>query len=333
MPNDLPRPQTGVKITYSLDLEAADSKPDAIRTSVAILRKRLYGHGLRSLHVEARGDRLVVELPGLDAETMSQVRDLISRPARFAVHAVEHDAPFMQALAAHVPGDPAAIEAGIDVERILDGKRRDTYLRARDRVDLVSIESAGRFGCFHHDDGDVPAGGRIRCPLSGRMVIEQYVRDLAAQDARFALPRDRQIAYEHVADSPRAPGLTPAPAHWRTYYVERTAGLTGASIARARAVRGADVPQIAIELDREGGRSFGELTARGVGKKLAIVVDDRVTSAPVIMEPIRGGRMTITVVGRHDRTLAERDARDLALALETGALPAPLREETVEELR
>ncbi len=71
-------------------------------------------------------------------------------------------------------------------------------------------------------------------------------------------------------------------------------------------------------LDRVGAKKFGKATTSGVGKRLAIVLDGRIISAPTIQEPITTGSGQIT----GDFTF--QSATDLALLLRSGALPAPL---------
>jgi preprotein translocase subunit SecD len=75
---------------------------------------------------------------------------------------------------------------------------------------------------------------------------------------------------------------------------------------------------VSIEFDRDGARLFGEATAANVGRRLAIVLDDTIYSAPVIREKISGGKAQIS--GR----FTADDARDLAIVLRAGALPAPV---------
>jgi len=84
--------------------------------------------------------------------------------------------------------------------------------------------------------------------------------------------------------------------------------------------------QVAIEFTSTGARIFGEVTEQNVGKHLAIILDGNVYSAPRINERIPGGRAVITGQFTVD------EARDLAIILRAGALPAPvviLEERTV----
>ena len=75
---------------------------------------------------------------------------------------------------------------------------------------------------------------------------------------------------------------------------------------------------VVFNLDRVGAKKFGKATSKGVGRQLAIVLDNKIISAPTISEAIIGGSGQIT----GDFTF--QSATDLALLLRSGALPAPL---------
>jgi preprotein translocase subunit SecD len=76
---------------------------------------------------------------------------------------------------------------------------------------------------------------------------------------------------------------------------------------------------VALQFDPQGGRIFERLTEANVKKRLAIVLDGAVYSAPVIQERIGGGRASIT------GSFTDQEARDLAIVLRAGALPAPVK--------
>jgi SecD/SecF fusion protein len=88
---------------------------------------------------------------------------------------------------------------------------------------------------------------------------------------------------------------------------------------------------VLIDLDADGAKAFEQLTRKMIGKKIAIVVDDRVKSAPIVMSEIPGGRISITM-GGNQLERQQQEANELAIALASGALPSPLREESVVEL-
>ncbi len=93
-----------------------------------------------------------------------------------------------------------------------------------------------------------------------------------------------------------------------------------ARVRPAQQLQGASVELI---LNGPGARLFEQITAANVKRRLAIVLDNRVYSAPVIQERIGGGHASIT--GNFDI----KEARDLAIVLRAGALPAPV--EILEE--
>lgn len=76
---------------------------------------------------------------------------------------------------------------------------------------------------------------------------------------------------------------------------------------------------VLIIFDSKGKRKFASLTKENVNKRMAIVLDDKVYSAPVIREPILGGRAQIT------GNFTTEEAHDLAIVLRAGALPAPVK--------
>tara|TARA_B100001540_G_scaffold52217_1_gene47208 strand:+ start:4431 stop:5984 length:1554 start_codon:yes stop_codon:yes gene_type:complete len=75
---------------------------------------------------------------------------------------------------------------------------------------------------------------------------------------------------------------------------------------------------VSFSLDRVGAKKFGKATSTGVGKRLAIILDGKIISAPNVQEPIIGGS------GQISGDFTFQSATDLALLLRSGALPAPL---------
>ena len=96
--------------------------------------------------------------------------------------------------------------------------------------------------------------------------------------------------------------------------------MTGEVLKDARVQFGdLNEPYVTLELDSRGAKMFDRITAQNVGKKLAIILDNNVYSAPVIQERISGGSARITGIFSLD------EARDLVIVLRAGALPAPVK--------
>lgn len=105
----------------------------------------------------------------------------------------------------------------------------------------------------------------------------------------------------------------------RKIAVEKDAMLTGEDVSDARpAFDQMNKAYVTLNFNNRGGRIFERVTGENVGKRMAIVLDGKVYSAPVIRERIGGGRASIS----GNFTTAE--AQDLAIVLRAGSLPAPV---------
>ncbi len=84
-----------------------------------------------------------------------------------------------------------------------------------------------------------------------------------------------------------------------------------------------NTPTVYFTLDRLGAQKFGKTTTENIGKRIAIIMDEKIISSPVIKDSITGGSGTIS------GNFSFQEATDLAMLLRSGALPTPL--EIVEE--
>jgi len=106
----------------------------------------------------------------------------------------------------------------------------------------------------------------------------------------------------------------------RPLLLYKESSITGADLADAKS--GFDssmLPNVSLRLNSGGTKKFAKITRENVGKRLAIVLDGKVKSAPVIKEPIPSGNAEIS--GKFN----VQEAKDLALVLRAGALPCPLK--------
>ncbi|MEZ5825805.1 MAG: hypothetical protein R3C97_14025 [Geminicoccaceae bacterium] len=108
----------------------------------------------------------------------------------------------------------------------------------------------------------------------------------------------------------------PGPEH---YLVQSRVELSGDNLVDCRQpVDQNNMPAVSFRFDNAGARRFGEITQEHTGRLFAIVLDDKVISAPRIREPILGGSGIIT------GSFSFEEANNLAVLLRAGALPAPL---------
>jgi preprotein translocase subunit SecD len=102
------------------------------------------------------------------------------------------------------------------------------------------------------------------------------------------------------------------------HLVKKQAELTGESLNDAQATIIQGKPQINFRFDNVGARKFAEITRNNIGKRLSIILDNKIISSPIIREPILAGQGVIS--GNY----TIKSANDLALLLRAGSLPAPL---------
>ncbi len=120
------------------------------------------------------------------------------------------------------------------------------------------------------------------------------------------------------AGSMLLPGEGRVPGTTEDYVVRRRVVVSGERLVDAQPSFQDGQPVVRFRFDTQGAKRFGQATQENVGRPLAIVLDNRVISAPVIREPILGGEGIIS------GSFTTQDAQDLALLLRAGALPAPL---------
>lgn len=144
--------------------------------------------------------------------------------------------------------------------------------------------------------------------------VDTSLNPVDVEQGKAALPPDLQLLYLREVDEEKRQVVGKRP-----IVVQRQPIITGASLTDAK-VQPDDQGGwlVAFTLDREGGKIFGDFTGANIGRQLAIVLDDTVYSAPVVRSRI-GDR------GQIEGNFTADSARDLAIVLRAGALPAPVK--------
>ncbi|MCM2283805.1 MAG: protein translocase subunit SecD [Desulfobacula sp.] len=128
-----------------------------------------------------------------------------------------------------------------------------------------------------------------------------------------SIPAGDEILYQEKQDS--ASGSTTK----TPFLIQKRVLLDGSLLTNARVEFDQfQQPQVGIEFDRQGAKIFDRITGENIHKRLAIILDKTVYSAPVIQDRIAGGKAVIT------GNFSLNEAKDLAIALRAGSLPAPV---------
>jgi len=209
----------------------------------------------------------------------------LTRSGRLEFEVVDDGSDFMRQLARFAAGQ--GIEVGHDgwTEKASGASHQDLYLRGADREALAAI--------VH------------RSPVP--------------------VPSDHAVVFERRDGTDDAGG---EPTHdWRSYYVLARADLDGNNITEAEVAWDQDSgrPEVSLTFDDAGAKALEEVTARAIGRKLAILLEGTVNSAPVIEGKISGGRARITMAGGSKDPIAlTQEAKDLVAILRVGAYAAPV---------
>jgi preprotein translocase subunit SecD len=156
----------------------------------------------------------------------------------------------------------------------------------------------------------------------GSAVVEERNREainllLSTPQAQRVIPRQSEFLWDWEARPLEGGGRGRM-----LYMVEKKPTLTGGALVNASTQPSQDDPsslEVAFQLNREGGLIFSRFTGENIGRRIAIVLDEKVRSAPVVQTKIPGGQGRIT--GR----FTDEEAADLAIVLRAGALPAPVQ--------
>ncbi len=134
------------------------------------------------------------------------------------------------------------------------------------------------------------------------------------------LPEGYELAFEKIMNK-----VTNEIQQTIPYVVESSSKLGGDDLADASVQidQQKNEPYVAISFQSSGAKRFEELTGANIGKRMAVILDGNVYTAPVIQAKIGGGHAQITL-GNGNFEKLMREARDIALVLRAGALPVQL---------
>ena len=146
-------------------------------------------------------------------------------------------------------------------------------------------------------------------------VIAPGEEEVLKEQLKDKIPEGDEILFESKINDETGEVVGKIP-----YLLKRHAALTGDLLNDARVnLNSYGEPYVSLELNAAGAEIFEDVTGANIGKRLAIVLDNTVYSAPVIRDRIAGGNAMI------EGQFSMDEAKDLSIILRAGALPAPLK--------
>lgn len=308
------------------------AKTDATDQALQVIRNRIDQFGVSEPLVQEVGnDRIVVQLPGIRDE--ERAKSIIERTAFLEFRHVLDTRELVSAMARI---DRAIVAAGGAAGTGADTAAADTTAKVAGKspMDLLfkqQTDSAKAAGDTTGDtlDASLPASGDRHRPLGGLLLesgspgeflvdetdVKKVNQYLAMPEVQRLLPRDVQLFW---AAKPIGRGTE----LYRTLFVlDRTAFMKGSALEDAQAGRDPQFGEtiVSFQLNRRGGRTFEKETGKHIGDRIAIILDNFVQSAPTVQSQI--GASGQIQMGQSPI----EEARDLALVLRAGALPAPIK--------
>ncbi len=312
----------GMHLTLEIDESkgAVANKSEALDRALTVVRSRIDEFGVAEPVVQKIGnDRIAVELPGIDDPDRATA--VVQKAAWLQFQITDKTQAFERNVARF---DGILRDKGIVAAAKSDSGKGaakpalpnlfaagDTGKKAAgDSSAADSIKSSN--GPFATKVGKAPGSdpGMFMVAESDRDEIDAYLQH---PDIQAAIPPGKQIKWG--ADTIMAGNV----AYRGLYVLDARPIITGDYLtdAKPNTVPG-EGTIVEFQLNNEGGRRFKSETGKHVRDYMAIVLDDRVMSAPVIQSAI-GTRGQITMGGS-----GLQAAQDLALVLRAGALPVPL---------
>jgi SecD/SecF fusion protein len=288
-----------------------DESRKAIDRGMEIVRNRVDQYGVSEPSIQKLGGtRIIVELPGVTKE--AEVRQLLQGTALLEFKLLKEPEQVYKVMESI---DKALATSVTDTADTLLAatKSEDTTKISTPEGDLTPEEFAKKHPFFA-----VALVDHQRFP--GEAIVAEENKDkvrrlLDRPEVQRVIPQDVQFVW----------GAKPLPLsqgkkYYPLYAVKRSAELTGGVIVNARATIDPNYnrPIVTMEMNSEGARDWARITGANIKKRIAIVLDNAVFSAPVVQNKIIGGNSQIEGMDNLD------EARLLEIVLKAGALPAPV---------
>jgi preprotein translocase subunit SecD len=274
----------------------------AVEQAKETIKQRITEAGIGEANVRAQDIDIIVEIPGADEADFGRIREIISQTAHLQFMITDDRAPVWT----NLDGLPEGIR------------------QTRDLQPFLMVDGPGP--CPEGVEPDAPDG---QC--KGRTRLEHFIETLQ-REQRIQPGRVLAIGRVDVdideTDDQDDESAQEEPDQWRTWGLfaqpPNAEPVGGEHLSEASVGQGQQSePVVNFQMNPDGARRMGQLTSQNLQKRMAIVLDGVVTSAPTIQSTITA-RGQITLGGFRDFNTINDEARDLVIVLRSGALAAPI---------
>ncbi|WP_437774129.1 protein translocase subunit SecD [Sorangium sp. So ce1097] len=269
----------------------------AVAQAKETVLRRIDGLGLKEASVSTRDEDVIIEVPGDDEASFNTIREIISQTARLEFKMVDDDNDFFEPIARTAKEEdlPKGLTFSIENAPVGPGKTKPVHFARMVRAE--------------HEE------------------MRDTLKRLREWVGTLQVPPDNEVGYGKLFEYNEEKDVIEE-IGWRTYFLFSKAEITGDMVRDAQALPdqsegGLGGWYVSMDFTPLGADRFEDITGRNIKRRFAIILDDKVESAPVIQTKIGGGRAQITM-GSQNPDQQLQDARKLELVLRSGALPAPI---------
>ncbi len=318
---------------------------EAIDQAIEVVRQRIDKYGVAETTIQKQGTRrIVIELPGVSNE--AEVRSLLQTTARLEFKLVRNNAQIVRTfyaidqllknkgvVANASTTATASASTATATAAGADSTKKDPYAGLTDDQKREKFKKDYPFTSMFVTYFNPPGEGQQPVPV----IYEK--NEFPEGDYSFQIPDESVQKFEGIMARPDVRRIVgteyqaiisakPEPFFERQgvklfyiYGVLAKPELTGDVIADAQATFDPtnNSPMVMMDMNADGSANWARITGANIKKRIAIVLDDRVYSAPTVQNKITGGRSQITGSSTID------EARLLEIVLKAGALKAPVK--------
>ena len=295
---------------------------DALNRAKEIIRNRIDQYGVAEPVITTQGSRkIIIELPGVSDE--NRVRNLLKGTAKLEFRLLREPEVMVRTLdrinsylvqngtavqATPAPDSSAAAPASLPLAA-KPAAPASLPLAAKPAAPVSMQPSTKPL----YDVIGVFQNGTAYTAEHSKEYVSSLLR---RSDIQALLPQDSELLIAAKPDMGKNGEKL-----YSIFLVRKAPELTGGVITEAKATFGSQgvQPEVLMSMNSEGTSKWARITGANIGKRIAIVLDGAVYSAPVVQSKIPSGNSVINGI----ESLEE--AKDLEIVLKAGALPAPVR--------
>lgn len=289
--------QGGIHTILQVDINTKGKdlnwQKDAMQRALEIIRNRVDQFGVAEAFIQQQGkDKIIVQLPGIKDSARAQ--ELIGRMAKLEFKLVAEDVKKKEVIS--------------QIDNFLEQKNKEIKFPFTSLLSpLAKYEEIQVIR-----EKDLPEIKRyIQEAYDYKIISNEY-------DLLLGKPEEEEIKLGKIE---RLEKIV------RLYLVNKAVSISGDDLemaswdlnANSSDLESYNKPEVLLRLNKKGNKKFAQVTGENIGKCLAIILDDKVYSAPYIKDKIEGGNARIS------GNFTEQEANDLAIVLRAGALPAPVK--------